>query len=133
MKPLELKRGIDLAPMVDIIFLLIAYFLINSTLLQTRSFQVQLPRSTASSAADRNAIQIFLLKNGKLRLGDRQIQATEVTALLRQARSQNPKLSVSVQADATVRYEAVIALMDRVRAAGVSQLQLTTARRGRSP
>ena len=49
---LELKTGIELPAMVDVVFLLVVYFLINATLVKNPNIKIKLPKSmTAKSEA----------------------------------------------------------------------------------
>ena len=61
---IETRSGIDLAPMVDIIFLLLAYFLINSTLAKTPAIRIDLPQSETASYVGEEALDIVVRGDG---------------------------------------------------------------------
>ncbi|RME89392.1 MAG: biopolymer transporter ExbD, partial [Candidatus Hydrogenedentota bacterium] len=61
---LRLKSGIDLAPMVDIVFLLVTYFLINSTLAKNPAIKGELPKSQTGKEEAQKVIVFFVDNKG---------------------------------------------------------------------
>ena len=75
---LETKKGIDLAPMVDVVFLLLAYFLINSTLAKTPAIRVDLPKSQTSSYVSEEAVDILVRENGEIVVNGTKVSEKEL-------------------------------------------------------
>ena len=127
---LEGKQGIDLAAMVDIIFLLLAYFLINSTLVKTPAIKIDLPRSEASTYAEETAIDIFVKADGKIFINENETPDNRVSPALKAAIArQGGKLpEVNIKGDRKTSYQRIIKTIDLVRKAGLSDFNLTTIR-----
>lgn len=129
-KILETKQGIDLAAMVDIIFLLLAYFLINSTLAKTPAIQIDLPKSETSSYVGEEAIDIHVKEGGKIFINDQETTDARVTAALKEAlqKRSGKTPEVNIKGDHKTEYQRIITTIDLVRKAGLSKFNLTTVR-----
>ncbi|MEM7184701.1 MAG: biopolymer transporter ExbD [Spirochaetota bacterium] len=127
---METKQGIDLAAMVDITFLLLAYFLINSTLAKTPSIKIDLPKSETSSYVSEEAINIHVKENGKIFINAQETEAKELTGTLKKvlAKRKGKTPEVNIKGDKKTQYQHVISTIDRVRKAGLEKFNLTTQR-----
>ena len=125
---IETKSGIDLAPMVDIIFLLLAYFLINSTLAKTPAIRIDLPQSESASYVSEEAIEVLVQKDGVLLVNGSEVPLESLAAQLQNARAGSGAnaAEVSIRGDAGVEYQRVISVIDQVQKAGIQDFHLTT-------
>ncbi|MEQ9364164.1 MAG: biopolymer transporter ExbD [Leptospirales bacterium] len=127
---METRSGIDLAPMVDIIFLLLAYFLINSTLAKTPAIRIDLPQSETASYVGEEAIDILVRADGAILVNETEISRAELAASLKATvagRAAEPE--INIKSDAAAQYQYVIGVIDEVQKAGLSNFNLTTNRR----
>lgn len=127
---METRSGIDLAPMVDIIFLLLAYFLINSTLAKTPAIRIDLPQSETASYVGEEAIDIFVQTDGVILVNEIEIPEANLAASLKATIAGNPtEPEVNIKGDAGAEYQRIIGVIDQVQKAGLSNFNLTTNRR----
>ena len=127
---LEAKQGIDLAAMVDIIFLLLAYFLINSTLSKTPAIKIDLPRSETSSYVGEEAINIHIKQDGKIFINEKETNDSKVNTVLKSILiTRTGKVpEVNIKGDRKAEYQRIITTIDLVKKAGLSNFNLTTMR-----
>lgn len=125
---LELKSGIELAPMVDIVFLLVTYFLINSTLAKNPAIKIELPKSeTAQSELQRNVI-IHVDDENRIFLNDMPVTLKSLPVELKKVIKDKDKDHVIIKGDKNSNYQSIISVMDYVHQAGITHFNLATER-----
>lgn len=121
-EPIEL----NITPLIDIVFLLLIFFLLTSHFFMEEGLQVQLPASRTSQKAERTEIVLFLDDQERLRLNDQPVAWAELEERLRALLAQDPAATVLLKADRSVRLERAVALMDAAKASGAQKLVLAT-------
>ncbi|MGE3108076.1 MAG: ExbD/TolR family protein [Phycisphaerales bacterium] len=123
------EAGVDLTPVIDMVFLLLIFFLAATTFQQTeREMQIALPQASASgplSAALREIV-INIDANGRTIVGGKALSADELTGMVRSAVVANPGQKVSIRGDRAAAYEHVARTLDICKGAGVSEPYLET-------
>jgi len=110
---------IDMTPMLDIVFIMLIFFVVSSSLLPVRSLEVALPGVQTAQRNQAEQRELQLLTNGQLRWQGRPLLMEDLGEVLAQL---PPQTKLVIQADSQVSHGQVVALMERIRAAGVSQL-----------
>jgi len=121
--------GIDLTPVIDMVFLLLIFFLVATTFHQTeREMEVALPvaRSGGPITAQLREIVVNVAADGSVVVSGRTVSIEELEALIRGALEQNGERKVSVRGDARAAYQSVVAALDACRRAGVEEPWLDT-------
>jgi biopolymer transport protein ExbD/biopolymer transport protein TolR len=128
-KPVEEPR-IDLTPMVDVVFLLLIFFMISTTFVETPGISVKLPEAS-SQTIDREPkeIRIYLSREGDIFHRDRKISLDGFKALLAEHQSDAAQTTVLLLADQESRHGKVVTLMDLARDAGFVKLAIATEQR----
>lgn len=121
------KARIEIIPMIDTMFFLLVFFMI-ATLSMTvmRGMQVNLPKADSSRSDIKENISITLTKDDRLYFNKQEIQRAELPALLLAEASKNPDILVMVNADEEVSHGNVVALMDEIKATGITRLAIAT-------
>lgn len=123
---------INLASLIDIIFVLLLFFIVTTTFTRENQLKIELPESgihnpVASSNIER--LEITISSDGKYAVNGRVLpQSTEdsLTAALQTESNGNKDLPVLVTADANAKYQAVITAMSAAGQLGFSKLRLVT-------
>lgn len=124
---LEELPSINLTPMIDVVFLLIIFFMVGTQFnKQERQINVQLPGvgslNALVAAPQRREIQID--SSGNVFLDGRPTSPYEITARLTEMRRRFPDLAVSVRADAQARQKDVMPVLGAINKAGVANMAL---------
>ena len=119
MRPInESEEGfeINLVPMIDVIFSILAFFII-STLFLTRSqgLSVDLPSAQTSEPKQTVEINITIKPNGDLFLDSQPIQLESLKAALTEKIAPDRESLVIINADTKVEHGTVVKVMDRLR------------------
>jgi biopolymer transport protein ExbD len=108
----------NMASMTDVIFLLLIFFMITSTLITPNAIKVDLPQS--SQETDKRPIaRVIIDKNLQYYVAfgnaaERPVAFEEIVPFLQQSYSENSELYVALYADETIPYSAVIRVLDIV-------------------
>lgn len=122
----KLSTDINMAPMIDIVFQLLTFFMITSTFIQTASLNVSLPESKTSDSVPEQQNIITLYKDNTIEWNEQKTSLQELPNKLATLKQQNPDAVVIIQGDEGIEYGSLIAIMDQARNAGLNKLSLAT-------
>lgn len=125
----DVAPGVDLTPIIDIVFLLLIFFLVATTFQQTeREMSVALPssRNAGPISATLRELVVNVMPDGAMVVSGRSVQEEDLRTIIQNARQSNPDQKVSIRADRATPYEAVARTLDIIKGAGVSQPYLDT-------
>lgn len=119
--------GIMLSPMIDMIFLLLVFFIVSSlNMAEIKTIPIKLPVAENSIITNRNPFTVTIKKDGSLYLED---QPMDRKNLIKQAAIQHKNdenFSILIRGEEDVNYKLVIQLMDEFKGAGISRFGLAT-------
>lgn len=125
---LTIKTGIELAAMVDIVFLLVTYFLINATLAKNPSIKIELPKSVAAQPEVQKKVVIFIDAKNKIYINEQQVELENLPKELKKRIKNKDDDYVIIKGDKNSSYQTVISVMDQVSKAGIVHFNLATER-----
>lgn len=120
----DLGVQVDLTPIIDMVFLLLIFFLVATTFQQTeREMKIALPHTTAAGpiSAVLREIVVNIDDRGSVSVAGRAVSEETLLALLRSAVAANADQKVSVRGDRSTAYANVSRVLDLCKAAGVSE------------
>ena len=112
-------------PMIDIIFFLLVFFMMNS--LQTvaqKALAVQLPQAQSASAPAQLPIIMTLDEEGHITIDNKPVSITESATIMKQHMPENANAAVVLQADKRTAHGQVVAVMDMLKTSGVTRLSI---------
>ncbi len=121
--------SIELTPIIDMVFLLLIFFLVATTFHQTeREMQVALPQASFAgpiSTALREII-INVDAEGNIIVNGRTVDAEGLRLMIEDAVAVNPQQKVTVRGDRTTAYANVVRALDVCKGAGIQEPYLDT-------
>ncbi|MBY5960542.1 ExbD/TolR family protein [Marinobacter nauticus] len=120
------ESTIDVTPMLDVVFILLIFFLVTASFVREAGIEVERPQATTAESQDKAAILIAIDSSDGIWIDRRKVAADSVTGMVARLHSENPRGSVVIQADADASTRALVAVMDATRRAGVSDIALAT-------
>lgn len=117
---------IDMAPLVDVVFLLVIFFAVSTTFLETSGLPLELPQAGATAERASRELTIFLDQAGKLSFEGKTVTMAVLEERLPAALEKSDNKVVVLRADTTVPHGKVVTLMDAVRRAGAEGLTIAT-------
>ena len=122
-----IKKGIDLTPMMDIVFNLLIFFMIGATIMQTPQIEISLPKSTSAVGKEKNEnIIITISKEGSIYVNEEEVN--DIDEYLNNLAKIEGELSkpVEIRSDEDVRTQVLISVIDSVKNAGFTKLGIAT-------
>jgi biopolymer transport protein ExbD len=123
--------AIRLINLVDVLFILLIFFIATTTFRASSPTAVKLvlPEAKTAEEVGREKIQRISIEVGsdeQVYLDGKPIDLSALEAALRQAKQKDPKLQVQFSADRTVSYGKVVGIVDAARAAGIPDITAFT-------
>lgn len=120
----EQEEEINITPMLDIVFILLIFFIVTTSFVKEPGIDPQRPEAETAETRERGNILVAISSTDTIWMNKRQVELTDVRQLMEAAVAENPESNVIIVADEHASTGAVIDLMDRVRLAGISSVAL---------
>jgi len=122
--PAESEARIEIIPLIDIMFFLLAAFmLVSLSMVNQRNIKVNLPTATAATPeTTRNLVNISIDKSGVAYVDSKPIGNNELVAALTALQATNTDPRIFVSGDRDARHGDVIRVLDLVRSTGVEKI-----------
>ena len=118
---------IMLSPMIDMIFLLLVFFIISTMYMsEIKTIPIRLPVAQHSENVSKSNFNVSVKKDGTLYLDETQIALEQLVANAAAESKRDSSFSVIIRAEGDADYKTVIQLMDKLKGAGVTRFGLAT-------
>ncbi|HXV19323.1 MAG TPA: biopolymer transporter ExbD [Candidatus Omnitrophota bacterium] len=127
------KARIEIIPLIDVVFFLLATFvMVSLSMVKNEGIAVNLPSAATSSAQDRKAsATITVAEDGSLYLNQEKIASGELHGRLEVLRKNDPELKVFINGDEAADFGAAVRVLDEVRKMGITKVAIQTKGIGR--
>ena len=127
--PLPQKKArIEIIPLIDVIFFLLATFMMVSlSMVKNNGIKVNLPAAATGAPQERNErTTISVTKDGNLYFNNEQMQLGQLPARLQQLKAQQPDPKVFINGDEKAFIGAAVEVLDDLRKAGITKVAIDT-------
>jgi len=123
---------VDLTAMIDVVFLLLIFFMISTTFIDAPGLAVKLPEaSTTISRTDDKDVRVYLTKDGVISVNDEKVSVQGLQAILSGYGSRASGMTFLLHADTDAKHGNVVELMDLAKNAGFGKLAIATEEKRR--
>lgn len=119
---------INLTPMLDVIFILLIFFIVTTSFVKESGIDVSRPSAATATEKKRASIFIAINDKGQIFLQKRQINIEAVRPNIEKLHAESPEGSVVIQADKRSETGVLIQVMDQIRSAGVKNISVAASR-----
>jgi biopolymer transport protein ExbD len=123
-------RQVALISLIDVMFVLLLFFMIAGHLEAYSPVAVDLPIADSGQLLDEGPVKVTLGPNGEILINDQRFMAGSVAAEMRRQLAHNPDRIITIKADANQQANQLVALLEQVRAAGGINLSVVTQSTG---
>lgn len=117
------KRIVSLTPLIDVVFLLLIFFMLASSFLQTQSIAVLTPAPDPEEAeTDRHVVEVWVLTDGSLRLDGEPIAPEALSDGIRNNLGGDPEAVVSILAENGSAVQPLISAIEAARNGGAQSI-----------
>lgn len=120
----EEEAGINITPMLDIVFIMLIFFIVTTTFVREAGIHPQRPLAETARSLPRGNIHIAISAEGEVWMERKSLERAHVRGMVEAARLRNPESSVVIIADERAPAGVLQDVMDEVRAAGVTQISV---------
>ena len=122
---------LELAPLLDVLFLLIIFFSVSSTFIKESRFDIELPEAgeVAEMSVSETSVGVYVDRYGKLSVDagigkKKPITSSRLREKLSRMMIDQPETSVSIYGDKKVDYQSIISVMDICRESGIKSISI---------
>jgi biopolymer transport protein ExbD len=113
---------INMAPLIDMIFILLIFFVVTTTFVKDLEVDIERPGAVSGQRADRRAIRVAVDRTGSVFVEGRPVRTWMVQARVRALLGQNPERPVLVLADQALPTGRLVRVVDECRLAGAKDV-----------
>lgn len=116
--------GIDLTPMLDVIFIMLIFFIVTTSFIREAGIKVNRPSAKTAVKEERSNILVAISPAGDIWIDKQRVDIRSLRAVIQKLKSENPEASVVIQADKDARAGLMVEAMDQARLAGVQDVSV---------
>jgi biopolymer transport protein ExbD len=121
---IEEEQAIDLTPMLDVVFIMLIFFIVTASFVKETGADINRPDSNTAEKKEDASILVAINAQGEIWIDQRRIDARATRANIQRLRAEKPGGSLVIQADKQARAETIMQVMDAARQAGVRDIAL---------
>jgi biopolymer transport protein ExbD len=122
---------INITPLVDVVFLLLLFFMLSSRFVSAPTIKIALPDSKTSQPEVQEEVIVTVAKDGDLFIDQTPVTLAELQAGLEEKLAQLKKPAVRIKADREAMLGLIVNVVDEVRLAGAGAFSIETERKER--
>ncbi len=122
----EQISDIDMTPMLDIVFIMLIFFIVTTSFVKESGIDVNRPNAQTAERKEQGHIIVSIRSNGDIWIDKRQIDVRALRANVARLHAENPLGSVIIAADKDAKTQALVQVMDQVRLAGIMNASIAT-------
>ncbi len=123
------ENGIEIpvTPLIDIVFLLLIYFLLASHFVKQQTLRVKLPESTVRGAAVKEEVlTVTITKEGRFLVNGKEVAQKELGQAVKEEAARTHARRAHLEADREASVQLLVTAMDAVREAGLKEVMVKT-------
>lgn len=128
-KPEEEAQAIDLTPMLDVVFIMLIFFIVTATFIKETGKEVDRPEATTADEKKNASILIAIGSDNEIWIDKKEVDPRSVRLVIERMRADNPKGGVSIQADTAANIEYVLDVANAAREAGITDVSVSTPKK----
>ncbi len=125
------EASVELTPLIDVVFLLLIFFMVSTTFTRETQLTIDLPEATAAQPSEPkpDVIEVLISANGEYAINGRALvnsQPGTVRVALEEVAAGDYGLPLVISADASATHQSVVTVMDIAGRLGFARMRITT-------
>jgi len=120
------RPSINITPLIDVMFLLLIFFMVSSTFRETMGIDITLPQAEQGRTTEQATHEIAVGETGDIWFDGERVAPPELKRRIEAALAAEPGAGLKLQADDAAPFQKVVTAIDVARAAGGDQLVIST-------
>ncbi|WDT85745.1 ExbD/TolR family protein [Alteromonas sp. 009811495] len=122
---LQNTQGIDMSPLLDVVFILLIFFIVSTVFVKETGVEVDKPQAISAKQLEQNTIMLAITHDNRVVYDGANIGLTGVRTVIEQILSSEPR-PVVIQVDKSVRSELLVSVIDEAKLAGAQSVNIAT-------
>jgi len=122
----EEESEINLTPMLDVVFIMLIFFIVTASFIKEAGIQVSRPDAITAEKQEDAAILIAISPNDEIWIDRREVKESNLRTHIERLHQENPKGSIVIQADEESTNEKLVAVLEAAKAVGVTNVAIAT-------
>ena len=120
----EEEKVADLTPMLDVVFIMLIFFIVTATFIKETGIEVNRPDTKTAQFKKTVSLLVAVSPDSSIWIDKKKVDIRNVRPLMERLHAENPKGGLVIQADMDSKVEKVLAIMDAARTIGISQVAI---------
>ncbi|MDR2579553.1 MAG: biopolymer transporter ExbD [Fibromonadaceae bacterium] len=120
---------IDIGPLLDMVFILLIFFIVTSTFTRETGVEVSKPQAQSASQLERENILIAITRDGTIHIDERQVDLAGLTDIIKGIIAKNPEREAVLIADKDAQTGKLVSVIDACTMAGVKKVSIAALNR----
>ncbi len=122
----EESEEINLTPMLDVVFIMLIFFIVTATFIKEAGIQIERPDTVSADTQEDAAILIAISANDEIWIDRKERDPRSIREVIERLHAENPKGSVVIQADEDSTNEMLVIIMEAAKTAGVTNVAIAS-------
>ncbi len=122
----EEDAAIDMTPMLDVVFIMLIFFIVSTTFIRDEGVQINRPSASTAQAQKSQGIVVSIDPQGQIWLDQKTLPFDQLAAKLRLQLVKKEQASVLIKADQAAATGDLIKVLDLIKSLGVEQVAVAT-------
>ena len=122
----EEAKGIDISPLIDMVFILLIFFMVSTTFVKDMKIDIDRPAASSSMTASTKAARVYVDQSGDVYVSGEPVRIWVLQSRLRDLLRTGTNKSVLVATDEVVPSRRLVEVVDQARLAGASDVGVAT-------
>ena len=116
--------GIEMGPLMDIVFILLIFFVVTSSFTRETGVDVTKPQAQSASQLEKENLLIAITREGTIHMNERQVDLASLQDILKQSLAKAPDREAVVIADKGSETGVLVQVIDMCNLAGVKKVSI---------
>ncbi len=117
---------LEIAPLIDVVFLLMIYFMLTSSFIMQPGIKIKLPAALTTESMEKKEIIISIAADGSIFYRGKNVTLKALKKILESESRRSPEATLIIKGDYDVAHGKVVEVMDLAKVAGISCLAIAT-------
>ncbi len=120
----EEEKVADLTPMLDVVFIMLIFFIVTATFIKETGLEVNRPDTLTAEKKKTVSLLVAVGVDSSIWIDKKKVDIRNVRPIMERLHSENPKGGLVIQADMDSKIEKVLAIMDAAKNIGINQVAI---------
>jgi biopolymer transport protein ExbD len=122
----EQRQDIDMSPLIDMVFILLIFFVVSSTFTKDMKIDISRPGAASAQSASTKSMRIYVESNGNITIDGNRVRPWMVQSRVKEFLDATGEGSILIVTDRAVAADKLIEVVDQARLAGATDVGVAT-------